>query len=53
MHVRVSEDAERDLSNIENYIKPRNELGYERIVGAIHVDVLRILHERQQWPPTE
>lgn len=35
MHVRFADTAEADLQSIENYLKPKSALGFERIMSAI------------------
>jgi len=42
MHVKISEEAEADLHNIEIYIKPKNPAAYERMVGAIFGSIYQL-----------
>lgn len=35
MHLHLSDDAQADLRNIQEYLEPRSEQGYARVIGAI------------------
>ena len=35
MHLHISDDAQADLRNIQDYLEPRSSQGYARIITAI------------------
>ncbi len=35
MHLRLSDDAKDDLKDIKDYIEPRSQQGYTRVITAI------------------
>ncbi len=35
MHLRISNEAERDLQGIEDYLEPRSPQGYARVITTI------------------